>query len=131
MSGAVSVVIPNWNGRDWLGPCLAALGDQELAPAEVIVVDNGWHDGSLQYLRDAHPEVVTVALGANTGFAHAANLGLGRSSGEFVALVNADVEARPRLARTRGRRARSRPRRGGGRLQDGLAVGPESDLRRG
>ena len=102
-AAAVSVVIPNWNGRDWLGPCLAALGDQELAPAEVIVVDNGSHDGSLEYLRDAHPEVVTVALGANTGFAHAANVGLGRSSGEFVALVNADVELAPDwLARVAG-----------------------------
>ena len=43
---SVSVVIPNWNGRRWLAPCLAALAGQELAPAEVIVVDNGSDDGS-------------------------------------------------------------------------------------
>ena len=94
------------------------------------MVDNGSHDGSLEYLRDAHPEVVTVALGANTGFAHAANVGLRRSSGEFVALVNTDVELAPDWLARDGRRARSRPRRGGGGLQDGLAVGPEPDLRR-
>ena len=100
---SVSVVIPNWNGRDWLGPCLAALAGQELAPAEVIVVDNGSHDGSLEYLRDVAPEVVTVALGTNTGFAHAANVGLQRSTGEFVAFVNADVElASDWLARMAG-----------------------------
>ena len=92
---SVSVVIPNWNGRGWLGPCLAALADQELAPAEVIVVDNGSHDGSLEYLRDSHPRVMTIALGTNTGFAHAANVGLHRSKGNFVAFVNADVELAP------------------------------------
>jgi GT2 family glycosyltransferase len=102
-SAAVSVVIPNWNGRDWLGPCLAALSGQELAPAEVIVVDNGSHDGSLEDLRDSHPDVVTLALGTNTGFAHAVNVGLQRSTGEFVAFVNADVElASDWLARMAG-----------------------------
>ena len=43
----VSVVIPNWNGRGWLGPCLASLAAQKLGPAEVIVVDNGSTDGSV------------------------------------------------------------------------------------
>ena len=93
MSGAViSVVIPNWNGRSWLPACLAALRGQERAADEVIVVDNGSRDGSLEYLRDEHPEVRVIALSDNTGFAHAANLGMNVARGEFVALVNTDVE---------------------------------------
>src|SRR5262249_28032459 len=63
----ISVVIPNWNGREWLAGCLAALAAQERAAEEVIVVDNGSRDESLTYLRDEHPEVRVIALSDNTG----------------------------------------------------------------
>jgi GT2 family glycosyltransferase len=91
----ISVVIPNWNGRRWLPGCLAALAAQERAPDEIIVVDNGSSDGSVEYLRHEHPEVTVLALSRNTGFAAAANIGVSIPDGEFVALVNADVELAP------------------------------------
>ena len=97
----IAVVIPNWNGRRWLPGCLAALAAQERRADEVIVVDNGSSDGSLEYLREAHPEVRVLALPDNTGFAAAANVGLRIPAGECVALINADVELAPDwLART-------------------------------
>ena len=61
----------------------------------IIVVDNGSTDGSLQYLREAHPEVTVLALDTNTGFAHAANRGLRAASTPAVALINTDVELDP------------------------------------
>jgi hypothetical protein len=88
-------VIPNWNGRRWLPGCLDALGRQDLAPAEVIVVDNGSSDGSLEYLRAEHPDLQVLALGANTGFAYAVNRGLQTARGELVALINTDVVLDP------------------------------------
>ena len=91
----VSVVIPTWNGRRWLPGCLRSLAVQTRPPAAVIVVDNGSVDGSLDYLRAEHPEVRVLALGANTGFAHAANRGIEAATGELVALVNPDVELAP------------------------------------
>jgi hypothetical protein len=95
MEVASSVVLPNWNGRGWLPRCLESLARQELAPAEVIVVDNGSTDGSLDYLRREHPDVRIIALATNTGFARAANLGIRAASGELVALVNTDVLLAP------------------------------------
>jgi len=94
-SAAVSVVIPNWNGRRWLPGCLGSLAGQTLAPAEVIVVDNGSSDGSLAYLAEAHPDVRVLALERNTGFAHAANRGLREATHELVALLNTDVVLEP------------------------------------
>jgi len=93
LAPAVSVVVPNWNGRRWLPACLAALARQHPAPAEVVVVDNGSHDGSVDYLRAAPAglNLRVLELGANTGFAHAANHGIERCAGEFVALINTDV----------------------------------------
>ena len=84
-------MIPNWNGRAWLPDCLEALAGQSVPALEVIVVDNGSTDGSLAYLNDQHPEVRVLAVGFNSGFAHAANRGLRASRGELVALVNTDV----------------------------------------
>lgn len=98
---SVSVVIPNLNGRRWLPGCLASLAAQTRAADELLVVDNGSTDGSVRYVREAHPGVRVLALDANTGFAHAANSGLAAAAGELVALVNPDVELAPDwLART-------------------------------
>jgi GT2 family glycosyltransferase len=90
-AAAASVVVPNWNGRAWLEGCLSSLAAQTVLPLEVIVVDNGSTDGSVAYLRAAHPGVHVLALGRNTGFAHAANQGVRSARGQFVALVNTDV----------------------------------------
>ncbi len=57
----------------------------------MIVVDNGSTDGSLEYLRDQHPEVTVREMGENTGFARAANQGLALARAELVALLNTDV----------------------------------------
>jgi GT2 family glycosyltransferase len=88
---APSVVIPNWNGLRWLPACLASVAAQDLSPAEVIVVDNGSSDGSLEYLAREHPGIRVQALGRNTGFAYAVNRGLESARQELVALVNTDV----------------------------------------
>jgi GT2 family glycosyltransferase len=109
---AVSVVIPNWNGRRWLSQCLDALARQQLAPAELIVIDNGSDDGSVQYLREAHPSVSVVELGTNTGFAHAANRGLEAAGGELVALVNTDVVLAPDWLDRMSRALLAEPRAG-------------------
>jgi GT2 family glycosyltransferase len=94
-AGRVSIVIPNWNGRHWLPGCLASVAVQTHPAVEVIVVDNGSDDGSLELLRDAHPEVRVLAQGRNTGFAYAANRGIEAAGAELVALINTDVVLAP------------------------------------
>jgi GT2 family glycosyltransferase len=89
------VVIPVWNGLRWLEGCLGSLAAQTLAADQTIVVDNGSVDGSVAYVRDRYPDVVVIELGANTGFAHAANVGVGAAAGQLVALLNTDVVLAP------------------------------------
>jgi GT2 family glycosyltransferase len=87
----VAVIVPNWNGRRWLGPCLRSLTEQTVPPAEVLVVDNGSTDGSLGLVADFDLPARTIELGRNTGFAVAANRGVTAARAPAVALVNSDV----------------------------------------
>ena len=85
-----SVVVPNFNGRRWLPGCLDSLAAQTLAPAEIVVVDNGSTDGSAA-LASERPGVRVLRLGRNLGFGAAANRGIAAADAEGVALVNTDV----------------------------------------
>ena len=91
----VSVVIPVWNGLRWLDGCLGSLARQTCPPRETIVVDNGSRDGSVAHVRERYPGVEVIRLTTNTGFAHAANVGIESARGRFVALLNTDVVLAP------------------------------------
>ena len=93
--GETSVVIPNWNGMRWLDGVLSSLEGQTVRPLETIVVDNGSTDGSLEHLARRWPGVVVDSWADNRGFAAAANSGFAKARGEFVAMVNSDVELSP------------------------------------
>jgi GT2 family glycosyltransferase len=85
----VAVVIPNYNGARWLPGVLASVAAQTVAPAEVLVVDDGSTDDSAAIAEAAGARVLRLA--ANGGFARAANAGLAAVGAEAVALVNTDV----------------------------------------
>jgi GT2 family glycosyltransferase len=91
MPRSAAVVIPSWNGRRWLEECLESVFAQTRPADEVIVVDNGSTDGSVELVRERFPSVRLVELARNTGFAGGANTGLRTAGTEVVALVNQDV----------------------------------------
>jgi len=93
--GLVSVVIPNWNGKRFLAGCLDSLAAQSYPRIEVIVVDNGSTDGSVELLSGSYPQVRLCRFEVNTGFSVAVNRGIRESAGEFVALMNNDTVADP------------------------------------
>jgi GT2 family glycosyltransferase len=89
----ISVIIPNWNGAEHLPTCLDSLRRQTVKDVEVIVVDNGSTDRSLQLVERRYPEVRLLALGENRGFAGACNVGMRAAAGSVIALLNNDTEA--------------------------------------
>ena len=88
----LSVVIPNWNGKDFLETCLNALRRQKAADIEVILVDNASADDSQAYVKAEYPEVRLIELPENRGFTGACNTGIETASTEFIALLNNDTE---------------------------------------
>lgn len=93
--GTVAVVIPSWNTLGFLPGCLSSLHDQG-AELELLVVDNGSTDGSIEYL--AEQSVPHVALPENIGFAAAVNLGARRTGAPAVLVLNADTVLEPGCA---------------------------------
>jgi GT2 family glycosyltransferase len=92
-SVSVSVIIVSWNARDYLMQCLKSLSPEVCRyPMEVIVVDNASSDGSAESVENRHPGVRVIRNTANLGFAKANNIGISKSSGRYLCLVNSDVK---------------------------------------
>lgn len=88
----VSVIIVNWNGKEYLPDCLDSLRNQSYTGFEVIVVDNGSRDGSVELLKTSYPWVRLVQLDMNTGFATGNNQGLRVARrGRYVVTLNNDT----------------------------------------
>jgi GT2 family glycosyltransferase len=109
----VSVVITNWNGHNVLPACLDALARQVYRPLEVIIVDNGSVDDSLEIAGNWQPPAgickKSVPIDRNLGFAGGTNRGIEQASGEFVALLNNDTEADPKWISELVLRLQARP----------------------
>ena len=88
----VAVVILNWNGGKMLRRFLP--GVLAHTPAKVYVADNASTDGSLDFLSNEHPEVGTILLDRNYGFAEGYNQALAQIEAEYFVLLNSDVEVK-------------------------------------
>ncbi len=91
----ISIVIPNWNGKHFLADCLDSIRKQTHKSIETIIIDNGSHDGSVEFLKTNYPEVKLITYEVNTGFAPAVNAGIKAATGHYIALLNNDTIIEP------------------------------------
>ena len=89
---AVSVIIVNWNTREMTLECLRSLYAQTVTTDfEVLLVDNGSHDGSAAAIAAEFPQVRLLAESVNHGFAVANNLAIKLARGRRALLLNTDT----------------------------------------
>lgn len=88
-------MIPTHQTRTLILRCLDSLRAASLETCEIIVVDDGSTDGTVEALRRHHPDVVLVELRPSRGFTSAANAGMSRTRGQFLFLLNSDTEVEP------------------------------------
>lgn len=89
LSPTVSVVIPCYNAERYIAATIESVLAQLPGEVEIIVVDDGSSDSSVELVRAAFPAVRLVEQ-ANQGVAAARNRGIGLASGEWIAFVDAD-----------------------------------------
>ncbi len=92
----LSIVIVNWNTRDFLRDCLKSVYASEGEfTFETIVVDNCSHDGSAAMVREEFPQVHLIESDINGGYAYANNLGLNYLQARYYLLLNPDTVLPP------------------------------------
>jgi N-acetylglucosaminyl-diphospho-decaprenol L-rhamnosyltransferase len=89
----LSIIIVNWNSREYLRKCIESVrahaGDQAI---EIVVIDSASFDGCGEMLREQFPDVRFVQSETNLGFARANNIAFESSTGATVLFLNPDTE---------------------------------------
>lgn len=88
----ITIVIPNYNGKHFLKPCLSSLQEQSMKEFYTLVVDNGSTDGSVELLEKEYPWVELIKREKNYGFCNAVNIGIKRAETPYVLLLNNDTQ---------------------------------------
>ncbi len=91
----VSFIVLGWNNKDLLPECFNSIQTQTYKNFQIIYVDNGSSDSSLEFVRSNYPSVIAVDATKNTGFAIGNNIGIAKAFEDadcrYVALVNTDA----------------------------------------
>ncbi|MFQ5464503.1 MAG: glycosyltransferase family 2 protein [Thermodesulfobacteriota bacterium] len=93
MKPLVSVIVVNYNGKRYLAECFDSLSAGLFKDFEIVFVDNGSADGSLEFVREDYPGVKALDMGENAGLARASNRGAALASGKYLFFYNNDTRA--------------------------------------
>ena len=90
----ITVSIVNLNGSNYLKDCLESLKklNYPTEKIEIIIVDNGSNDDSVEFVRNNYPEVKLICNNGNLGFAKANNQAAAEAKGDYVAFLNNDTK---------------------------------------
>lgn len=93
----VTIVILNWNSKKHLSECLPSVFNQSYPNYEVILVDNGSTDGSVEFVRENYPQVKIIKLDKNYGTAKGYNIGIEEALKDenvrYIAFLDNDTKA--------------------------------------
>lgn len=95
MKPKVTISITVWNGLDDTKKCLKTLSSITYKSTEIIVIDNGSADGSVEYIHKNYPQVKVYENGRNLGFTGGHNRAIKYATGKYVLLLNNDIEVEP------------------------------------
>ena len=87
----VSIVIPTFNSKQFIGPCLDSLFVQDYQDFEAIIVDNNSKDGTVALIRKTYPKVILLENKQNLGSCRAKNQGIKIASGDWVLTLDCDT----------------------------------------
>ena len=90
----ITVVIPNYNGIEYLKKCMKSLEQEWPDPACILLVDDCSTDGSVEWFRENYPLCRCLQLKQNLGFSGAVNEGIRAAGSEYVILLNNDTEVK-------------------------------------
>lgn len=87
----ISVVIITWNRKTDILKTIQAVYSQAYEQFEIIVVDNGSKDGTVEAVAQMYPEVKLISLDRNMGVSYARNAGIAIAEGEIIVCLDSDA----------------------------------------
>lgn len=90
MNYLVSIIVPVYNAEKYLNRCLNTLLSQTYTDIEILIIDDGSNDNSLEILKEYSDNRIKVYAKENTGVSSARNIGIEKSNGEYILFVDAD-----------------------------------------
>lgn len=91
MKEKVSVIIVNYNGKQWLEQCINSVQDQDYKNFEILLIDNASEDDSAKNVERKYRDVVIYKNNENVGFAGGCNTGMKHATGKYLLLLNTDA----------------------------------------
>lgn len=96
MTPKLSIIILSWNSKEDLKKCLVSIYENtSLKEKEIIVVDNGSEDGSIEFIGENYPEINLIKNKKNRGVGPARNQGMRIANGEYILVLDVDTEIKP------------------------------------
>ena len=92
MSNKISIIIVNWNTKEYISSCLKSIYQNCSLNYEIIVIDNNSIDDSVFYLKKYFPKIRLIQNKKNYGYAKANNQGVKLAKNEFVVILNPDTQ---------------------------------------
>jgi GT2 family glycosyltransferase len=89
MDELASIIIVTYNHKNYLANCLSSISLQNF-PHEIILVDNGSSDGTIQYVKNNF-DYVKIVKNTNTGYSAGNNLGVSYARGNYIVILNPDT----------------------------------------
>jgi len=96
----LTVIVLNWNSHEMTSDCIRSLQTTTGPDVQILIVDNGSTDGSVEILRREFPQITVLPQGRNLGFAAGCNVGMRHAlahDAKYVLLLNNDTVAVPDL----------------------------------
>jgi N-acetylglucosaminyl-diphospho-decaprenol L-rhamnosyltransferase len=94
-SARFAIIIVNYNGGAMLEDCVLSAVREGVPAPQIVVVDNGSRDGSIENLERSFDRLTVIRNNCNAGFARAVNQGIEQASAEFILLLNNDAQLEP------------------------------------
>jgi GT2 family glycosyltransferase len=93
MDKLVSIVIINWNNKDYLERCIQSINNQNYDNKEIIFIDNASKDGSFDFVKERFYDkgYILIDNKENLGYSAAANQGIRLSKGDYIMIINPDI----------------------------------------
>ena len=88
----LSIIILNYRSKEFTAHCVETIRASGKGDYEIIIIDNASGDNSAEYLHNAFPEIRVIANKKNLGYGAGNNIGIKQAKGDYVLVLNPDVE---------------------------------------